>query len=110
VSQKPIREPVWYRNSYFWIAAILLILSILAIAMGQGAIRDPGQKREGGLWFWYLLACVVMAVNGWISHAQAMQAYREAVASGAVAPSKKTSSGPAAELAVDTPENPDDYV
>jgi hypothetical protein len=77
VSQKTIRPPAWYRNSYFWIAGLLFILSVLAIVVGPQAIRDPGQKREGMLWLIYLAASAVMAVNGWVSHSQAVQAYRE---------------------------------
>lgn len=78
MSQKPLREPRWYRNSYYWIAAALFLLALLAIVKGPNAIRDPGQKREGMLWLIYLGASAIAAVNGWVSHAQAMQAYSEA--------------------------------
>ena len=72
-------RPAWYKNTYFWIAAALFLLSISAFVRGPDVIRDPGQKREDGLAFWYLIASVVMYVNGWLSHQQTVRAYREAV-------------------------------
>lgn len=70
-------RPAWYKNTYFWIAAALFLLSISAFLRGDDVIRDPGQKRETGLAMWYMLAAVVMYVNGWISHQQTVRAYRE---------------------------------
>lgn len=81
VSEKLPPKPVWIKNTYFWIAAALVVLSILAMVKGDAAIRDPGQKREGGLAIWYLIAAASMYVNGWISHRQTVQHYQEAIGS-----------------------------
>jgi len=79
VSEKVPARPAWYKNTYFWIAAALFLLSMFAFVRGPDVIRDPGQKREGGLAIWYLIASVVMYVNGWLSHQQTVRAYRETV-------------------------------
>jgi hypothetical protein len=79
--QKPLPKPVWYKNTYFWIAGVLFALSIIGLPFfgGDAAIRDPGQKREGWLFALYLVAGVVMLVNGYISHQQTVQHYRESI-------------------------------
>jgi len=69
--------PVWYKNTYFWIAGILFILGIVGIIGKDDAIRDPGQKKESGLYLLYFIASVVMLVNGYISHKQTLQQYEE---------------------------------
>jgi hypothetical protein len=77
VSKKPLAKPAWYKNTYFWIAGILLIIAVIGLVAGQEAIRDPGQKREGGLVWIYVGGAIVMAINGWISHRQTVQHYQE---------------------------------
>jgi len=78
VSQKKAAtKPVWYKNTYFWIAVILFILGIVGAISGDQVIRDPGQKREGGLYLLYFVASVVMLVNGYLSHRQTVQQYEE---------------------------------
>jgi hypothetical protein len=79
VAEKPPPKPAWYKNTYFWIAAILAILGLLGFVNGEQVIRDPGQKRESGLTFLYLGAAAVMFINGLVSHFQTVQHYREAV-------------------------------
>ncbi len=79
MSEKVPPRPAWYKNTYFWIAAALLILAILALLRGPDTIRDPGQKHESGLAWWYLLASVLMYVNGWLSHQQTVRSYQEIV-------------------------------
>jgi len=64
-------------NTYFWLAAILLILAVIGAISGDHAIRDPGQKREGGLYLLYFVASVVMLVNGYLSHRQTVQQFEE---------------------------------
>lgn len=44
---------------------------------GAAAIRDPGQKRENYLYLLYIGSAVVMLINGFISHSQTVQHYRE---------------------------------
>ncbi|HLK17243.1 MAG TPA: hypothetical protein VKT78_20735 [Fimbriimonadaceae bacterium] len=90
MSEKVPARPAWYKNTYFWIAAALLLLSISAFLRGPDVIRDPGQKREGGLALWYLVASVVMYVNGWLSHQQTVRLYREMVGDAETAESKPT--------------------
>ncbi len=69
--------PVWYKNTYFWISILLLVLSIVGLVAGDNAIRDPGQKVEHNLWFLYLIASVVMLIGGIVSHRQTLQQYEE---------------------------------
>jgi hypothetical protein len=72
-------KPVWFKNTYFWIAGILFILAVIGAVSGDQAIRDPGQKREGGLYLLYFVASVVMLVNGWLSHRQTVQQFEEEI-------------------------------
>lgn len=80
MADKPLPKPAWYKNTYFWIALILFIVGVIGLPFlaGDAAIRDPGQRREGGLAFLYFGAAVVMFINGYISHSQTVQQYREA--------------------------------
>ncbi len=77
--QKKISKPAWYKNTYFWIAGILFILCIIGLVGGDATIRDPGQKRESWLWLLYLVASGIMFLNGWMSHSQTVQHYKETV-------------------------------
>jgi hypothetical protein len=72
-------KPAWFKNTYFWIAAILFVLAVIGLPFvgGDQAIRDPGQKRENNLWILYFVASVVMFVNGYLSHRQTVQHYHE---------------------------------
>jgi nucleoside-specific outer membrane channel protein Tsx len=82
VSQKKgakVPKPAWYKNTYFWIAGILLIIGFIGLIMGQEAIRDPGQRREGGLAWLYFAGALIMLVNGYLSHRQTVLHYEEAV-------------------------------
>jgi hypothetical protein len=76
---RPVPKPAWYKNTYFWIAGILAILGIIGLPFlgGDSAIRDPGQKRETGLFLLYMIAAAIMLVNGYLSHRQTVQHYRE---------------------------------
>lgn len=81
MARKKISKPAWYKNTYFWIAAVLFTLGIIGLPFiaGDAAIRDPGQKRENSLYLIYFGASVVMFVNGVLSHRQTVQAYRESL-------------------------------
>jgi hypothetical protein len=74
-------KPVWFKNTYFWIAGILFVLFVIGLPFlgGDSAIRDPGQKHEGNLWMLYLVASVVVFINGYISHRQTVQQYNEEI-------------------------------
>jgi len=77
--KKSLPTPAWYKNTYFWIALVLLILGIWGLPSfgGDTVIRDPGQKRESNLYILYLVASVVMLANGILSHRQTEQQYAE---------------------------------
>jgi len=79
--EKPLPKPSWVKNTYFWIAGILFLLGIIGLPFlgGDGAIRDPGQKRESWLFLLYFAAAAVMLVNGYLSHQQTVQHYQETV-------------------------------
>ena len=68
--KKPITptKNSWLKNTYFWIAAVLFILSIAGLLKGDNFIRDPGQRHENTLWALYFAASVVMLINGLLSH------------------------------------------
>ena len=76
--EKKLSKPAWFKNTYFWISGILLILGIIGFAMGPQTIRDPGQKREDNLLpILYVVGAAIMLVNGYLSHSQTVQHYRE---------------------------------
>ncbi|RYG27235.1 hypothetical protein EON82_00105 [bacterium] len=76
--KKPAGKPVWTKNTFFWIAGVLVLLAIAGIVFGDKAIRDPGQKLEKiPLFILYCVAAVVMAVNGVLSHRQTLQQHAE---------------------------------
>lgn len=75
---KKLSPPRWWKNTYFWIAAILVVVAVIGLAQGQEAIRDPGQTDEPGLSLIYLVAALVMFVNGALSHRQYVRHYNEA--------------------------------
>lgn len=77
--KKKVSKPAWWKNTYFWISGLLFLLCIVGLIGGDGTIRDPGQRREGMLWLLYLVASAVMLFNGWISHSQTVQHYKETV-------------------------------
>lgn len=72
-----LSKPAPIKNTYFWIAGILTLIAIIGLPMfaGEGAIRDPGQKREGGLVLLYLGGAMIMLINGIISHRQTVMHY-----------------------------------
>jgi hypothetical protein len=70
-------KPAWWKNTYFWISAALVVIGLIGLVKGDRAIRDPGQKVEGGLWWMYLGAAVIMFIGGKISHNQTVQQYTE---------------------------------
>lgn len=79
MSKKPLAKPAWWKNTYFWLAAILFVVGIWGLPFlgGQEAIRDPGQRDENGLVFIYWGGALVMLVNGLISHRQTVLLYSE---------------------------------
>ena len=74
---KPIPVPVWWKNTYFWIAGLLVVVGVYGLLRGADTIRDPGQRPETNLSLWYLAAALLMAVNGAMSHRLTVQHYEE---------------------------------
>lgn len=60
----------WWKNTYFWIAFILLIIGLVGLARGAQVIADPGRDVDPTLGWKYLLAALIMIVNGVLSHKQ----------------------------------------
>ena len=79
MSQKKLPKPAWYKNTYFWIAGVLLLVALIGLPFvkGDAAIRDPGQKRETNLYIIYFVATAVMVGNGVMSHRQTVQQFEE---------------------------------
>lgn len=77
--KKPAGKPVWTKNTFFWIAGVLVLLALAGMIFGQEVIRDPGQKleRKIPLSVLYLAAAVVMVINGVLSHRQTLQQFAE---------------------------------
>lgn len=78
-AEKKIPKPVWWKNTYFGISILLVILGIVGLIAGENAIRDPGQKREHGLVWLYFVGAVIMLINGLLSHSQTVQHYHETI-------------------------------
>jgi len=81
VSDKTPSIPVWWKNTYFLIAALLFIIGTVGLALGTATVRDPGQRPESNLSLVYYGAAVIMFVNGWLSHKLTVQHYYENVGS-----------------------------
>jgi hypothetical protein len=79
VSHKKLSKPAAWKNTYFWIAGILLIIAIYGLITKEDTIRDPGQRRETGLVWYYFAASILMLVNGVLSHRQTVRHYEETV-------------------------------
>ncbi len=78
MSRHKLSKPVWWKNTYFWIAGILFVLGLVALfPAGAEAVRDPGQRREGFLWLVYMGGAAVMLLNGWLSHRLTVMHYNE---------------------------------
>ena len=77
MTQKKLAKPAWYKNTYFWIAAILFVVGVVGLVAGEESIRDPGQKREGMLPLLYFAGAAIMLINGYLSHRQTVQHYNE---------------------------------
>lgn len=81
MSHKKPSKPAAWKNTYFWIAGLLLIIAVYGLASPgkDNTIRDPGQRREDGLIWFYFAASVLMVVNGMLSHRQTVKHYEETV-------------------------------
>ena len=78
--RKAVVKPTPAKNTFFWIAGVLVLLTLIGLPFlgGDKAIRDPGQKTEHiPLFVIYLVGAIVMVVNGILSHRQTLQQYAE---------------------------------
>ncbi|MCW5934125.1 MAG: hypothetical protein KIT45_07470 [Fimbriimonadia bacterium] len=60
----------WLKKTDFWIAFVLMVIGVVGIARGNQSIADPGQDAHPQLAWLYLLAALIMLVNGLVSHRQ----------------------------------------
>ncbi|MCS6924005.1 MAG: hypothetical protein NZM10_06485 [Fimbriimonadales bacterium] len=60
----------WWKKTDFWIALILFVISIIGFARGNEVIADPGQDVDPRLAWLYLVAAIIMLINGILSHKQ----------------------------------------
>ncbi len=67
----------WWKKTDFWIALILFIVGIIGFVRGNQAIADRGQDVDPRLAWFYLLAAVIMLVNGILSHKQYLREHAE---------------------------------
>ncbi len=67
----------WWKKTDFWIALILFGIGIIGLARGNEVIADPGQDVDPRLAWFYLLAAVIMVVNGILSHRQHLRELEE---------------------------------
>ena len=77
MSSKGPAAPVYWKNSFFWFAAVLLGLGVWGMISGEQVIRDPGQVKESNLALYYLAGALIMAVNGVITHRLGLKAFRD---------------------------------
>jgi anti-sigma-K factor RskA len=73
VSKEKSAKAAWWKNTYFWISAILFVVGVIGLMKGPAVIHDPGQKREDSIVVMlYFAGAVLMFVNGWMSHRQTL--------------------------------------
>ena len=63
----PARTDVWHER----------VISIIGFARGNEAIADPGQDVDPRLAWLYLIAAVIMLINGILSHKQYLREQEE---------------------------------
>ncbi len=67
----------WWKKTDFWIALMLAVIGIVGLARGNEVIADPGQDVDPRLAWLYLLAALVMLINGILSHRQYLRELEE---------------------------------
>jgi len=67
----------WWKKTDFWIALILAVIGLIGLARGNEAIADPGQDVDPRLAWLYLLAALIMLINGILSHRQYLREVAE---------------------------------
>jgi hypothetical protein len=67
----------WWKKTDFWIALILFAISMIGFARGNEAIADPGQDVDPRLAWLYLVAAIIMLINGVLSHKQYLREQEE---------------------------------
>ncbi len=67
-----MRHFTWYLNAFILTGVALLFISIAGLVR-QDFLTEPGQPANPLAWLWYLVAAVIMLVNGYVSIRMAMQ-------------------------------------
>lgn len=67
----------WWKKTDFWIALILAVIGLIGLAQGNETIADPGQDVDPRLAWLYLLAALIMLINGILSHRQYLRELAE---------------------------------
>lgn len=55
----------WF-NSFNLLAVVLLAIGIMGLVLGPAMSFDPGRKNSGNEWIIYLVAGVLMLINGFL--------------------------------------------
>lgn len=55
----------WW-NSFTILAVILIAISIIGMIAGDRMVFDPGRQASGKEWILYLVAGVLMLINGFL--------------------------------------------
>ncbi len=77
MSRKAHPKPVWWKNTFFWISGLLVVVALVGIVGGEKVIRDPGQANEANLAWYYFAGAGLMLVNGVLTHRQALRHFEE---------------------------------
>lgn len=91
MKKKKLATPHWWKSSYFWITAALVLIGAYGFAMGPATIADPGQTDskpakdgdprtvhgDSNLPWLYLGAALLMGFNGIVSHRQYVAQYNQ---------------------------------
>ena len=59
----------WW-NSFTVLSVILIAISVIGMVAGERMVFDPGRPASGREWLLYLLAGVLMLVNGLLPSSQ----------------------------------------
>ena len=62
----------WW-NSFTVLAVILIAISVIGVIAGDRMVYDPGRPTDGKEWLLYLVAGILMLINGLLPPSTAPQ-------------------------------------